>query len=187
MTFPVITPTGPPATFNFARAVNEGLRQHGRGLLVATDVVWEHAPLQRMVDAADATPTVGLAFPNVEGTTHRLLRDRATQAPRRCVALLPFHCVYIPARTVALVGWMDEAFEGYGMDDFDYLLRVLEADLDPVVYDGIEVFHDDRRCVYRKRADFDQLFAHNKTVFLQKWQKAPEEVLHELESRPPRR
>lgn len=83
--------------------------------------------------------------------------------------MLCFVCVYIPRTTIDIVGFLDERYTGYGLDDDDYSLRVRNAGLNLGVYDGCFVDHGSLRSSFRGPAGRGGDFTGNMKVFIEKW------------------
>jgi GT2 family glycosyltransferase len=85
-----------------------------------------------------------------------------------------FVCVYIPRRTIDLVGELDERFTGYGYDDDDYCVRVRRAGLKLAIADDCNVDHGSLTSTYRpagpwSQCQTDDLLRRNLTLFVAKW------------------
>jgi GT2 family glycosyltransferase len=81
-----------------------------------------------------------------------------------------FVCVYIPRRTINLVGLLDPAFSGYGFDDDDYCLRVRRAGLKIGIFDDCYVDHGSLHSTFRGNPhNAGDLLAHNAAIFRAKY------------------
>jgi O-antigen biosynthesis protein len=82
---------------------------------------------------------------------------------------LCFVCVLIPRATYKTVGPLDERFEGYGLDDDDYSLRVRKAGLKLGIFDGCYVDHGSLTSSFRGPAGAGGDFTANMKLFIEKW------------------
>lgn len=78
-----------------------------------------------------------------------------------------FVCVYIPRRTIDLVGLLDERLVGYGYDDDLYCAQVRAAGLKVGVWHGCVVEHGSLPSSYRTRPDCGELMAYNHRMYHQ--------------------
>lgn len=89
----------------------------------------------------------------------------------RTVPHIAFVCVYIPRRTIELVGILDERYTKYGCDDADYCEAVTRAGLKVAVHDGCFVDHASLHSSYRGEPETAGDFSHNYKLLLEKWGK----------------
>ena len=82
-------------------------------------------------------------------------------------------CVLIPRTVLARVGYLDEAFEAGGFEDYDYCLRVRMAGYEIGIAEDVYVHHFGGRGYVNM--DYDGLRAHNREVFWSKWCRAVED------------
>lgn len=80
-----------------------------------------------------------------------------------------FVCVLIPRRTIDKVGLLDTRFVGYGLDDDDYSLRVLQAGLKIGIHDGCYVDHGSLTSSYRGDPKAPSDFRPNLKLFIEKY------------------
>lgn len=80
-----------------------------------------------------------------------------------------FVCVFIPKRTIDTVGFLDEIFTGYGLDDDDYSLRVRRAGLKLGIHEGCYVDHGSLKSSYRGGPASAGDFRPNLRLFIEKW------------------
>ena len=80
-----------------------------------------------------------------------------------------FVCVYVPRRTIEVVGLLDEQFVGYGCDDDDYCLRVSRAGLKIGIFDGCYVDHASLSSTFRGRTLSAGNYRANQQIFVEKW------------------
>jgi hypothetical protein len=114
---------------------------------------------------------VSAAIKGIAGNTNQLHQPgEATYRPEP--EWLAFICVYIPRSVIARVGLLDERYVGYGCDDYDYSLRCRLCDVAMGISELCIVSHGALPSEYREgtmKAQYNQLFAHNKRLFKQKW------------------
>lgn len=87
---------------------------------------------------------------------------------------LVFVCVYIPRRTLDVVGLMDPRFVNYGYCDDDMCARVRREGLMLGVFDGCVVEHGVLPSEYRSGRDQD--LEPNRKLFIEKWGGMPESL-----------
>ena len=136
--------------FVFARNANEGIRAAGMDdvVLLNDDALLESHLGFSHLDAHCVPLCIGIiaATTNVTGYPQQWKR---LAAQVRAVEIAAFVCVYIPRRTIDLVGLLDERFVTYGGDDVDYCLRVWEAGLLVCVSDFCFVDHSRLHSTFR--------------------------------------
>ena len=89
------------------------------------------------------------ATTNVTGYPQQRRRHDDDRRGFREVPIAAFVCVYIPRRTINVVGLLDERFVTYGGEDVDYCLRVREAGLKVGVSDFCYVNHSQLESTFR--------------------------------------
>jgi GT2 family glycosyltransferase len=123
--------------FVFARNANSGIgARYDRGvLLVNDDCELTQSVIAVCEEICARHPVIGVLSPQIDGGVGNVLQ-RVGGTPVRNVPHdyyvsphLAFVCVYIPARTLAAVGRLDERYTEYGSEDKDYGRRVLAAGL----------------------------------------------------------
>jgi GT2 family glycosyltransferase len=164
--------------FVFARNVNLGIRVAGdrADIVLMNDDAILHTQngLTRLAADAAAHPEYGVIAASVDscGTPNQIHRsahgiaiERLPQGLREERAMLAFVCVYVPRRTINLVGLLDERFglqadgtgpRGYGCEDDDYCLRVRQTGLKLGVQNDVFVNHTTLPSTFRhgdRRAD----------------------------------
>ncbi len=161
--------------FNFARNVNRGLAVATGDVFLLNDDALLVTPRGFSRLAAIMTHDVGLCSAGIEGIVGNPGQHvRSGEQLRDEAANLAFVSVFLPARTRALVGTLDERFSGYGFEDDDYSLRVRAAGLRLTIFDGCVVRHDgELPSSFRVRRDYAALFAQNRRLFDSKWQGMP--------------
>jgi GT2 family glycosyltransferase len=91
---------------------------------------------------AYADPTIGILSPQIIG------RGSTPQVrPKHNLVSVPalemwFPCVYLKREMIDKVGYLDEAFKGFGSDDYDYCLRVMKAGYRLAVTMYVQVEHE---------------------------------------------
>jgi len=167
--------------FNYADAINAGIWAAGTDDVVilgddACPASSDCFSLLRALTIEDET--IGLAAPGLLGVGPASMGNRGTQKERIIDTPLAFHCVYLPRRTIDLVGLLDERYTGYGLEDVDYQMRIWQAGLDIAVHDGAVVHHGLRYAsAYRTKSAWEPLFEQNKRIFADKWSISPESIL----------
>lgn len=117
-------------------------------------------------------PVVGLASAAIRGVVCNPQQQAgATPNPLQIeTRILAFVCVYLPRAVRAIVGVLDERFDGYGYDDFDYCTRVRQAGFALGIWGGCVVEHGgDLPSSFRTRPDILELAAHNRALYRAKW------------------
>ena len=136
--------------FVFARNCNLGIRAcEGDVVLLNDDAILETPfGFHELEEASHAHPEFGVisAVTNVVGNLAQQPKDEGLREEPRTLA---FVCVYIPRRTIALVGLLDERFTAYGHDDNDYCRRVRAAGLKLAIFDDCYVDHGSLHSTFR--------------------------------------
>lgn len=141
--------------FVFARNANAGIRAAaGRDVLLVNDDCELVGPVTTTcAGLCERYPGIGVLSPLIDGGVGNRLQRVGYAPPTSLPGAwtgdyfvsprehLSFVCVYLPARTVELVGEMDERYTGYGADDRDYCRRVQMACLDLAVTSRCVVRH----------------------------------------------
>jgi len=109
--------------FIFARNVNQGLRLSTSKyvLVINNDIIFWESAIDKMIEVLDTHPDVGMVGP---------MSNRAANHPEQrgqTYRTLPMFCLLIRASLFGTVGFLDESFTGYGCEDDDYSIRVMEA------------------------------------------------------------
>lgn len=162
---------GGTVPFVFARNVNLGIRAAGDDDIVLLNddaLLTTPGGLTLMQRACEQYPEIGIigATSNCVGNPNQFPRAIGLRPEDRMVC---FICVYIPRRTLNLVGLLDERYVGYGMDDDDYCFSVRKAGLKIMVHDGCFVDHKSLRSSYRGSPTTSSDFRPNLELFKQKW------------------
>lgn len=112
--------------------------------------------------------------PNLCNQGRKQLTDEAV--------MLVFACVFIPRRTIDLVGLLDERFgvnaggpgkRGYGCEDDDYSWRIRREGLKLGVYDPVLVDHTTLKSTFRSDLQHPADVKIHEAVFEHKWGKHP--------------
>ena len=161
--------------FVFAKAINLGIVAAGDSDVICTnDDALLKTPMgfTKLAELA-ARGTLGMiaAACNTVGNPNQFQRPEYAdvglcRAEHRMVC---FVCVYIPRKTIDVVGLLDERFVGYGMDDDDYSLRVRNAGLKLGIFDGCYVDHGSLTSSYRGGPVNGGDFRPNMRLFIEKW------------------
>jgi GT2 family glycosyltransferase len=175
--------------FVFARAVNQGIRWAGDAdILVCNDDAILKTPQGLSMLSVDSqwAPEYGIVAASVLkscGTLQQIhddnpMRPRFRESP----VMLAFICVYIPRRTIDLVGLLDERFSvnaggpgkrGYGLEDDDYCWRVRAKGMNLGVDNDVVVDHTTLKSTFRHDKEHPaDVFVHEE-VFRQKWGRHP--------------
>jgi GT2 family glycosyltransferase len=158
--------------FIFARNANLGITTAGKDVVLMNDDACLLTPNGFSLLAAEMRqhPDVGICSAGIRGAVGNP-RQIATPVPcfRSEPRAIAFVCVFVPWRTYASVGPLDERFVGYGFEDNDYCARVVSTGLRIGVWDGCVVDHADRPSSFRSRPDLMGLFEHNRQLYRTKW------------------
>lgn len=171
--------------FVFARNANRGIQiaEPDDVVLLNDDAILETpGGLTRLAQATEAHPGYGLfaATCNNVGNPNQFrlngggihgagIRGGLLEGLRDEPRMVCFVCVYIPRRTIELIGLLDESFIGYGCEDDDYCLRVRRAGLKIGILDSCYVDHGSLRSSFRGAAGAGGDFRPNLQRFIQKW------------------
>lgn len=179
--------------FVFSRNCNIGIKAAGRDdvVLLNDDALLDEPPepfpYRQRFDWGESgppdrfVPTFGrlqqvciehLEIGIIAATTN--LTGQALQQPRgkgiRIVPHFAFVCVYIPRRTIDLVGMLDERYcLGYGCEDRDYCESVNRAGLKCAVHDYVYVDHSKLKSSFRGAPTAGGDFSRNYKLLMEKW------------------
>jgi GT2 family glycosyltransferase len=159
--------------FIYARNANIALRAADSDVILLNDDARLVTPfgLTLLAGQVQAQPEIGLCSAGVQGVVgnpNQLASGRAELRWESC--MLAFVAVYVPRTTLAKLGPLDERFAGYGFEDNDYCVRVLDAGLKLAVWDGCEVDHGGAlTSTFRSKPDIAGLFRQNQMAFQAKW------------------
>lgn len=157
--------------FVFARNMNLGIKAAGTDdvLLLNDDAqLRTHGGLSLLQRAAEENPEFGIiaSTTNLVGNPDQYPKGVGLREHNRQVC---FVCVFIPRRTIDMVGLLDERFIYYGMEDDDYSKRVTMAGLKLGIHDGCFVDHRSLPSSYRGPDGAGGNFIPNLRIFEQKW------------------
>lgn len=110
--------------FCFSRNVNMGWKaaQNSDVLFAGDDVRFDSPFINILKQDAYKDSTIGISVP-------------------RCLQVSPFVCGYFKREMLNHVGPMDETFKGYGYDDDDFLIRMVQEGFFVSEPDGVLVSH----------------------------------------------
>ncbi len=158
--------------FIFSRNSNLGIMTAGRDVFLMNDDANLVTPRGFSLLAQEVLrrPEVGVCSAGIRGVVGN---------PRQLVSARPgfryessaiaFVCIFVPWRTYAALGPLDEQFVGYGFEDNDYCARVFQAGLRIGICDRCVVEHAKHPSVFRTRANFPALFEQNRQLYRSKW------------------
>jgi GT2 family glycosyltransferase len=123
-----------------------------------------------LASIADMHPEYGLvaAVTNSAGNPNQFARSNVLlvrDEPR----MICFVCVYIPKTTIEKVGYLDERFVNYGMDDDDYSFSVRKAGRKLGISDSCFVDHLSLTSSFRGDPRTPSDFRLNMQLFIDKW------------------
>jgi hypothetical protein len=173
--------TWPHEDFQMARFGNFALRS----AMPRTDVLYcgddtriiEPNTIKRLQELAHSDLSVGILSPKVHGLcAMEPMSDRFLQ-------FVGFVFIYIKREVIDKVGYLDERFTGYGMEDIDYCYRVRKAGFMIGVARDITIEHGVNGNVYgstfikvigERQMGLDNL--ENLKIFAQKWGLDPDDT-----------
>ncbi len=120
---------------------------------------------------AEEHPEVGCVAPatNVTGQPLQWPRHRTPEG-YRFVDTIPYVCVYIPQRTLCMVGLLDERYcLDYGCEDLDHTEAMKRAGLKIAVLYDVYVDHGSLRSSFRGDPRAPKSYQQNYGLFKQKW------------------
>ena len=163
--------------FVFARNANLGIRHAKTDVILLNDDAFLATPggFSSMAEIEDGNPRIGLLSAAVRGLVcNPLQQDNGKREIRQIGNNMAFVCVYVPRRLYEVIGYLDERFTGYGMEDNDYCLRsdatgaFLKAATNTCV-----VEHSGRSTYRSNREEWKSLYAHSRGIFEAKWGRDP--------------
>jgi len=162
--------------FIYARNCNQGIRAAGTNDVVLLNddaLLVSHRGLASMQLYAETRRDIGLfgCVTRHAGNSNQWPHNIGLRIEPRMVC---FICVYIPRRTIDLVGELDERYTGYGYEDDDYCVRVRRAGLKIGICDECYVDHGSLKSTYRPDGPWtqcktDELLSRNHRMFVEKW------------------
>jgi hypothetical protein len=175
-----------PVNLAFAKGNNQGF-QVARGdyiLMLNADVVVTEGWLERMMNCAEADPSVGLVGPCTNNATYiqavpagyKSLKDLPRFAMAQAMKydsvwedvhrLIGF-CLLIRREVINKVGLLDERFGPGGYEDYDYCLRVRQAGYKIKLCKDVYIHHFGGKGYVGM--DYDRLREVNRELFIEKW------------------
>jgi GT2 family glycosyltransferase len=169
--------------FVFARNCNIGIRKAlnrgADGVVLMNDDALLKTPdgFSTLAGLATLNPEYGIIaavtnsagnpkqFPKVQWPAPLPREHKLRDEPR----MVCFVCVYIPRTTIESVGYLDERFVWYGMDDDDYSFMVRKAGFKLGIYDGCFVDHLSLKSSFRGDPRTPSDFRQNMQLFIDKW------------------
>jgi GT2 family glycosyltransferase len=164
--------------FCFSRNCNLGIKACDTDVILLNDDALLETPFgfQQLSECSKAHPDFGVisAVTNVAGNLAQNPRNVGLREEARTLA---FICVYIPRKTIELVGLMDERFGGldahgqpiYGYCDNDYCRRVRNAGLKLGIFDDCFVDHASLKSTFRGDAKACGDTSAGRELYRQKW------------------
>lgn len=161
--------------FVFARNCNIGIKyalsQCVDGVILLNDdaQLKTDGGFSRLHEVATSNTAYGViaAETNSAGNPNQL--QRGSETLREEKRMVCFVCVYIPRRTIETVGYLDERYVHYGMDDDDYCFMCRAAGMKIGVYGGCFVDHLSLTSSYRGDPRTASDFRPNMQLFIDKW------------------
>lgn len=134
------------APFQFSKAANIGIAEAGRDdvLLVNDDCEFTMPIVETLWRLCNNNFRIGVLSPQIVGSVGNPIQGPSMPLQSSvsfCSQRLCFVCIYIPRRTLDMVGPLDERFTGYGADDTDYCRRIQAAGLRLAVTPLVKVNH----------------------------------------------
>jgi len=130
--------------FKMARNGNLGLKASDRDVLYCGDdtrIVQLHT-IDHLSIIAESDPSIGILSPKIAGHAQELQMRPTSQGPDLTFApFVAFVFVYIKRALINRIGYLDERFEGYGMEDLDYCYRARAAGFKIAVTPDVTVRH----------------------------------------------
>lgn len=161
--------------FVFSRNVNFGIKVAltcgAEGVVVLNDDALLQTPngFSLMAQAAAEHPEYGIIAASCNNVGNPNQWNRGTRGLRDEPRMVCFVCVYIPRTTIERVGYLDERYVGYGMDDDDYCWSVRKARLKIGIHDGCVVDHKSLPSTYRGDPRNPADYMPNLKRFKEKW------------------
>lgn len=161
--------------FVFSRNINLGIRAAGADdvvILGDDGLLQTPCGFSTLAQAAEEHPEFGIISSTVNnvGNPNQWPKGIGLREDPRVVC---FVAVYIPRRTIDLVGLMDESFNAYGFDDDDMCLRIRRAGLKIGIHDGCFVDHGSLKSTFRGNPETPANLTDGMTIFIEKWGSHP--------------
>lgn len=155
--------------FCFSRNVNIAIPPNGSGVIILNHDALLETPggFSSMVAYADQHPEYGVVSSAIRGACCNPAQQYVGLPPRMedTDITVAFVCVYIPRRTLDLVGLLDERLTGYGYDDDLYCTQVRATGLKVGIWHGCVVEHGSLPSSYRSRADCGEKMQYNHKLY----------------------
>jgi hypothetical protein len=128
--------------FNMARNGNLGLKASDRDVIYAGDDtrIIEPNTILRLQALADSEPEIGILSPRILGHAQTVQTNPAF-SPLTFAPFVAFVFVFIKREVIEKIGYLDERFEGYGVEDIDYCYRARAAGFKIAVTPDVTVKH----------------------------------------------
>jgi hypothetical protein len=154
-----------PQPFNAAKSSNLGWKQAGDADLFfcGDDIRFPQADtVKRLQEIAYSDSCLGMLSPKIAGgAQNSQMHPDETKSVSYTDGFIAMMCVYIKRSTINRVGYLDERFDGYGMEDVDYCRRIWAAGLRVGVTPRVTVTHglDDvgHSTTFRRTHTWDEL------------------------------
>ena len=111
-------------------------------LYCGDDLRFTQPIIAKLQEIAYSKPNIGILSPKLVG------RGSSPQVnpPGKLVSVPPLHmwfpCIYIKRELITKIGYLDERFNDFGCDDFDYCIRTLQAGYILAVTSEVSVEHE---------------------------------------------
>lgn len=161
--------------FVFSRNVNFGIRTAlacgAEGTVVLNDdaILLTRGGFSTLAITATLHPEYGVISAACNNVGNPNQWNRGTRRLREEPRMVCFVCVYIPRTTIERVGYLDERYVDYGMDDDDYCWSVRKAGLRIGIHDGCMVDHGSLISTYRGDPRTPADYMPNLKRFKEKW------------------
>ena len=161
----LVIPTG--GEFNFSRNVNIGLKfgENYFKLICNNDIEFMANSIDEMMATLQSDPKIGLVGPSSDGVMNAD-QKKIHMTAKETKKTLNFFCVMTHCGVLDATGYMDTRFTGYGCDDDDFSIRVLEAGYKLMIAPAY--VHHNATTTF-KEMNKKELFERNKQLFKEKW------------------
>lgn len=133
------TAVSPFLPFQIARNANIGWRMPNTDIVYAGDDtrIIEPNTIARLESLANSDPAIGILAPRIKPA----IPTDIPQEPLTFKSHVPFVFVYIKRAVIDKIGYLDERFQGYGVEDIDYCYRARRAGFKIAVANHITIQH----------------------------------------------
>lgn len=135
-----------PDKFAMAGNGNLGLRAvpNDHDILYCGDDVrfLEPDTIERLQEIAYKQANVGILSPRIFGRSSPAQADPKSECDFIAPMSMWFPCVYIKRELIDKIGYLDERFNDFGCDDFDFCVRALQNGYKLAVTDRVTVHHE---------------------------------------------